>query len=70
MYFYTYTHISMIDANRELDVTQFRQRVSQILHSYEEVRPGQKYSRLEKLVRGMPARLAKARRNNYGRCGK
>ena len=56
--------------NRSLTTTQFRQRTTQILQSYEQVKPGQRYSPLQKLVRGMPERLRKARANNYGRCGK
>ena len=59
-----------MDAKRSLTVTQFRQRVSQILLSYEKRKPGHKYSPLQELVRGMPNRLKKARLNNYGRCGK
>ena len=58
------------DAKRVLTKAKFRQRVSQILRSYEEAPSGQTSSRLQKLVRGMPARLAKCRANRYGRCGK
>ena len=57
-------------ANREITVAQFRQRCAQILRSYEERRPGQEWSRLEKLIRGMPKRLAKCKARRYGRCGK
>ena len=57
-------------ANREITVAQFRQRCAQILKTYEERRPGQEWSRLEKLVRGMPRRLAKCKARRYGRCGK
>ena len=32
--------------------------------------PGEQYCYLERLVRGMPARLAKCKKNNYGPCGK
>ena len=46
-----------MDAKRSLTVTQFRQRVSQILLSYERPKPGHQYSPLEELVRGMPKRL-------------
>ena len=49
---------------------QFRQRAAQILKTYEEKAPGQKWSRLERLVRGMPARLARCKARRYGRCGK
>ena len=49
---------------------QFKQRVAQILHSYSLKGPGEEYSYLEKLVRGMPARLLKCRKNKFGPCGK
>ena len=49
---------------------QFKQRVAQILHSYSLKGPGEEYSYLAKLVRGMPARLAKCKQNKYGPCGK
>ena len=49
---------------------QFRQRVSQLLTSYGCVKPGKRYSFLESLVRGMPARLMASKKNRYGRCGK
>ena len=32
--------------------------------------PGQQHSYLQKLVRGMPKRLARCKKNKYGRCGK
>ena len=32
--------------------------------------PGEQYSYLERLVRGIPKRLAKCKKNNYGPCGK
>ena len=49
---------------------QFKQRAAQILHSYSLKGPGEQYSYLEKLVRGMPARLLKCKKNKYGPCGK
>ena len=49
---------------------QFRQRVAQILHSYSLKGPGEEYSYLEKLVRGMPGRLLKCKKNKYGPGGK
>ena len=55
---------------RVLTATHFRRRVSRILTSFEQPKPGQRFSPLQKLVRGMPRRLLKARRNHYGRCGK
>ena len=57
-------------ANRVITKVQFRQRAAQILKSYEEMEPGQQWSRLQKLVRGMPARLARCKARRYGRCGK
>ena len=59
-----------LDVRRVLTATQFRQRISQILTCYEQPKPGQQFSPLQKLVRGMPRRLRKARLNSYGRCGK
>ena len=47
-----------------LTAKQFRARAAQILNAYS----GQ--GRLEKLVRGMPGRLLRLKRNKYGRCGK
>ena len=49
---------------------QFKQRVSQLLTSYGCAHPGKKYSYLEALLRGMPKRLMKCKRNKYGPCGK
>ena len=54
-----------------LTAAQFRARASQILQSYS--KPSKKDggpSLLTKLIRGMPNRLAKCRRNKFGRCGK
>ena len=31
---------------------------------------GEQFSPLQKLLRGMPRRLAKCKANRYGRCGK
>ena len=53
-----------------ITVKQFRQRCSQFLTSYSLVGPGEKYSSLEKLLRGMPARLVRCKKNKYGPCGK
>ena len=58
------------NAKKVLTKAQFRQRAAQILKSYEQKAPGQTWSRLQKLVRGMPARLAKSKARRYGRCGK
>ena len=57
-------------ANRTLNAKQFRQRVAHILQGYETVRPGQRWSMLSKLVRGMPKRLQTSKAKKYGRCGK
>ena len=59
-----------IDAGRHLSVAQFRQRASQILHSYTQPKPGQSKSKLQKYIAGMPKRLADCKANNYGKCGK
>ena len=53
-----------------ITVAQFRQRAAQILNSYAEAKPGEKHSRLRKLVRGMPDRPQKCKRNKYGPTGK
>ena len=57
-------------AGRVISVSQFRQRAAQILNSYSEVKPGEQYSRLAKLIRGMPKRLRMCKLRRYGRCGK
>ena len=53
-----------------LTMAQFRQRAAQILKSYEVKAPGQKWSRPQTPVRGIPARLARCKARRYGRCGK
>ena len=57
-------------AGRTISVAQFKQRAAQILNSYGIAAPGQQHSYLQKLVRGMPKRLARCKKNKYGRCGK
>ena len=57
-------------AKRVITAKQFRQRVAQILRTYEDVPSGQQWSRLAKLVRGMPKRLLRCKSKQYGRCGK
>ena len=52
-----------------LTVGKFRARAAQILHSYSVPENGQTHSRLEKLVRGMPKRLQKMKKNKFGRSG-
>ena len=55
--------------DRIITVQQFKQRVAQILHSYSLKGPGEEYPYLEKLVRGMPKRLERCRKNKFGPCG-
>ena len=57
-------------AGKEIAIKQFKQRAAQLLQSYGEKKSGELYSRLEKLVRGMPKRLQICKERNYGRCGK
>ena len=57
-------------AGRTLSVREFRSRVAQILQSYSVPKKDQQYSYLQKLVRGMPARLRSCKAKRYGRCGK
>ena len=59
-----------LQAGKVLYVAQFRQRAAQILTSYGEVRRQENHSYLQKLVRGMPKRLAACKANAYGPCGK
>jgi len=51
-------------------VGQFKQRAAQILNGYAVAASGEEHSFLQKLVRGMPKRLAKCKARAYGRCGK
>ena len=59
-----------LQAKRVLTPQQFKQRCAQILNTYAVPKEGQQRSRLEKLIRGMPARMRKCKANRYGRCGK
>ena len=59
-----------LTAGRVLTVARFRQRVATLLHSYGLCTQGERHSFLQKLVRGMPKRLAQCRKNHHGRCGK
>ena len=59
-----------LKAGKVITVLQFKQRAAQLLHSYGLTGPGEKHSYLEKLVRGMPARLQRCKNNRYGPCGK
>lgn len=62
----------MVDCSegRSLTAPQFRQRAAQILNSFSVPASAGGKSRLDKLVDGMPARLAKSKANNYGKSGK
>ena len=55
---------------RVLTSAQFRQRASQILQSFAVAPPSGGKSRLEKLIDGMPKRMARCKANKYGKCGK
>ena len=59
-----------LTAGRVLTLAQFKQRAAQILQAMGRAGEGETKSYLQKLARGMPARLAKAKTNKYGRCGK
>ena len=51
-------------------MAQFRARVAQLLQSYSITKEGEEHNYYQKLVRGMPRRLANCKRNKYGACGK
>ena len=59
-----------LKANKVITKAQFKQRAAHILNSYAVPKPGQQYSYLRKLVRGIPKRLRKCKKNKYGPCGK
>ena len=59
-----------LDTGKTISVQQFRQRASQILQSFEAPRPGERAPRLERLIAGMPKRLAQCKANRYGKCCK
>ena len=59
-----------LKAGRVLTVAQFKQRSAELLHSYGIKGPGETHSYLERLVRGIPGRLARCKANRYGPCGK
>ena len=61
---------SDLDQDLMLTISQFKQRVAQILNGFSVAKEGEPCSFLQKLVRGMPKRLAKCKRQRYGRCGK
>ena len=56
--------------DKVITTLQFRQRVAQLLHSSSLNGPGKEHSYLERLVRGMPGRLLRCKKNKYGPCGK
>ena len=55
---------------KRLTTAQFRARVAQLLQSWSVVKEGEVHNYYQKLIRGMPARLAKCKANKYGSCGK
>ena len=59
-----------LKAGRTLSNKQFKQRVSQILQSYSMRSEGDRWNYYERLLRGMPGRFAKCRRNKFGPCWK
>ena len=58
--------VAGLKAGTVITVAQFKQRVAQILNSYAVVKAGKKHSRLGKLVRGMPDRFTKCKKNKCG----
>ena len=59
-----------LKTGKVISVTAFKQRVAQLMISYSIPGPGQQHSYLERVVRGIPKRLARCKANNYGPCGK
>ena len=59
-----------LKTNYTLTPQQFKQRCAQLLNSYCVPVEGEIYSRIQKLIRGMPKRLRKCKDNKYGCCGK
>ena len=57
-------------SGRAIAMPMFRKRVAQLLNSYGLPAKRDTFSPLQKLVRGMPKRLANCRKNEFGRCGK
>ena len=50
--------------------TKLKKCVSRILTSYSQRKVGEPFNYYQRLLRGMPARLAKCRANKFGPCGK
>ena len=59
-----------LHTGKQITAAHYKQRVAQLLTSYTVPPPGQTHSFLQRLVRGMPRRLAKCRANKFGPCGK
>ena len=59
-----------LHVGKQISATQFRQRAGQLLNSYSVLLPGESFSYLQRLVRGMPRRMARCRANGFGPCGK
>ena len=59
-----------LTAGKIISKTMFKTRVAKLLTSYSIAGPGEQLSYLERLVQGMPKRLAKCKKNHYGPCGK
>ena len=53
-----------------ISTAQFRQRVAQILKAWSVPAQGEQFNYFQKLLRGMPRRLARCKANKYGHCGK
>ena len=58
-----------LKARRTLTNQQFKQRVSHLLLLYSIPREGERWNYYQRLLRSMPARLAKCRANRFGPCG-
>ena len=63
------TSFEDLKSNTIISTHQFKQRVAQLWTSYDCVKPGQKFSYLESLLRGMPKRWVKCKNKKYGNCG-
>ena len=59
-----------LQKGKTLTVAQFGARAAQLLQSYSITKEGEEHNYYQKLVRGMPRRLANCKRNKYGACGK
>jgi len=59
----TETELEDLKCGKILSLSGFKKRVAQLLASYSIPGPGEKHSYLEKLVRGMPRRMAMCKQN-------